>query len=210
MRWILGQANLYGRGDTEHTFAADKGTAKVERRARGVERNDGPVGEHDLDRHNVGGGDARRQAMRAAGVVADVAADGATLLARRVGREMKTVTSRRTAEVGVQHAGFDPGGTSDRIDLTDPIHRHHRHDNCAVGWNRSPRETGARSARHEGHVPASAIRHDADHVVEATGHEQSPCGAGDVRRIARHEMQLVGLCRQRRLVTHRGKITDSR
>ena len=70
--------------DTQRAFGPDHESGQVEaRRVRrfAAERNDAAVVEHDLDAEDVVDGDPKRQAVRAASIVGDIATDGADLLA---------------------------------------------------------------------------------------------------------------------------------
>ena len=62
-------------------------------------------------------GDAIGETVRAAGVVGDVAADRADLLARRIGRKMKPHRRQLFREVEIDHPGLDPRNPVDRVDL---------------------------------------------------------------------------------------------
>ncbi len=78
--------------------------------------------QHDFDTENVIGGDAVGEGMRPAGIVGDIAADGASGLAARIGRVEKTVFGDRFGYVDIDHAGFDDGkyGFLDRFSKFDP------------------------------------------------------------------------------------------
>ena len=67
-----------------------------------------PSGSTTSTRVDVGAGDAVGQAVRTAGVVGDVAADRARLLAARVGREVHAEVGDLVRQVEVEHPGLDP------------------------------------------------------------------------------------------------------
>ena len=80
--------------DPERALAADEDAGQVVagRVARlAAEPHDLAVGQHDLEPEHVIRGDAVLQAVRPAGVLGDVAADRARLLARRIGRVVEPV-----------------------------------------------------------------------------------------------------------------------
>jgi hypothetical protein len=76
--------------DAERALAADEEVAEVVAgdvlHALGAEPADGAVGEDDLEAHDVVAGDAVFQAAQTAGVLGDVAADGADLHRAGIGR----------------------------------------------------------------------------------------------------------------------------
>src|SRR5262249_59084409 len=86
---LLEDAHDDPRGDPERALGADEDAGQVvaARVARlAAEPHDLAVGHDHLEPEDVIGGDAVLQGVRAAGVVGDVAADRARLLARWVGR----------------------------------------------------------------------------------------------------------------------------
>ena len=84
---------ILGR-DAERALGADEDAEQIV--ARRVERlaaelDQLAVGQHDLEAEHVVDGEAVLEAVRAAGVLGDVAADRADLLARRIGRVVEAV-----------------------------------------------------------------------------------------------------------------------
>ena len=90
----------------------------------------------------MGAGHAVGQAVRAAGVVGDVAADGAGRLAGRVGRVVNPVRSQGPAEVEVHHARLDPGHTVVEVYLQQPVHAGHRQHHRLAQRRRSAGQAG--------------------------------------------------------------------
>ena len=74
---------------------------------RRAEPDDGRVGQHDLELDDVIGGDAVLEAVRPAGVLGDVAADGAGRLAGGIGDVVQAVRRDRLGEPRVHHAGLE-------------------------------------------------------------------------------------------------------
>ena len=101
-------------------------------------------------------GDALGEAVRPAGVVGDVAADRARLLAARVGREVQAVARRRRGDrsrlstPGSTHARRAAGST-DRIRFIFVVDDDHR----AVGRHGAAGQAGARAAGDERHAVAT-------------------------------------------------------
>ena len=94
------------------------------------------------------GGDAVLEAVRPAGVLGDVAAEGAGGLARRIGRVVQAVRRDRLGEPGVDHAGLHHGAAAHRIDREDAVQPGERDEHrVAVGRARRPRARCRRRAR---------------------------------------------------------------
>ena len=114
------------------------------------------VAEHGVDREDVRRGDARGEAVRTAGVGADVAADRAGLLRRRVGRVVQAEVRDRPRQVEVEHARLDPRDPLDRVDLEHAVHLGRHDDDGVVERGRPAGEPGAAPPRDERHVVALA------------------------------------------------------
>ena len=150
------------RRDAERALAPHEHAPEVEPGGLGVEaaeQGHRPVGEHDLQRQDVGAGHAVGQAVRPPGVVGHVAADGARLLARRVGREVEPVPGQRPGEVQVDDPRLHPGHPVHGVDLQDPVHLGgHDHHRVAHGH----RPTGEARPRAPGHERAPVAASDPD------------------------------------------------
>ena len=81
-----------------------------------------PVGQDELETEDVIRGDAVLEAVRAAGVLGDVAADGAGFLARWIGREEEPVAERHLGELEVDDPRLDQRGAVFAVDLEDAVH----------------------------------------------------------------------------------------
>ena len=151
-RRALGESHGDPRGDAQRALAADEHATQVEPERLGVEaaeHGDLAVGQHDLDRLHVGVGHAVGEAVRPAGVVGHVAADGAHLLARRIGREVETEGRKVFGEVEVDDARLDPGDAVVEVDVEDPIHPRQRHDDRRPERDRTAGEARAGAAWHD-------------------------------------------------------------
>ena len=121
-------------------------------RALGAEARHGPVPEHDVERQDVRGRDAVREAVRAAGVRPHVAADRRHLLRGRVRHVRESRTAEGDAEIEVEQAGLDPRQSVLGPDLEDAVHlRRDDHEGVADRCGRA-REPGAAPARHHREV----------------------------------------------------------
>ncbi len=170
------QPDRHFRDDAEQAFRSREQREEVE--AGGVERA-GPerhplaLDREDLDREHVVHRQAVLQAVHAARVFGDVAADGAGDLRRRVGRVVEAVRLRRLRDGEVAHAGLHARVAPVRAQLEDPVEaRHHEQHallerQCAAG---QPRPRAAGDDRH----PAAVT--DAQHLrdlLDALGeHDQ--------------------------------------
>src|SRR5947207_3293356 len=117
------------------------------RTSRAAEPHDHAVRHHDFEAEDVVRGDAVLQRVRPAGVVRDVAADRARLLARGIGRVVVALRADLPREVQVHEAGLDDGDLVVLVDLEDAIHPHERDDDAALGGEAPAGEPGARAAR---------------------------------------------------------------
>jgi len=146
------------------------------------------VGQHDLRGKHVVGGEPVLEAVRAAGVLRDVAADRAHLLAGRVGRVVEAVRRGRLRDREVGDARLDDRPPVDRVDLQDLVEPGHA-DHHAVGdRQRAAGEPGARPARDERHLPLVAHPHGRGHLLGVAGEQHQ------IRHdaVAREPVALVG------------------
>ena len=140
------------RRDAERALGADDhaeqvGAVRVERLA--TELHDLPVRQHERQAGDVVDGESVLQAVRAAGVLGDVAADRAHLLARGIGRVEEPVGGDRARDVEVRDAGLDDDALARQVDLEDPVHAGERHDDASCHRRRAAGESGPRAARDE-------------------------------------------------------------
>jgi hypothetical protein len=159
------------RGDPEGPLGAHEDADEVVARRVGrrvAQHRDGAVGQDDLQRQDVVGGDAVLERVGAAGVLGDVAADGARVLARGVGRVVKPVGRDGLRKMHVDDARLHPGLAVEHVDLQDLVER-------AVEITRLPTATtpperpGARASGNEGHVELIAELDDAGDLGRRLG-----------------------------------------
>jgi hypothetical protein len=162
------------RGDPERAFGADEHPAQVgSRLLAGVsaERDHRAVGQHHLGRQHVVRGEPVLEAVRAAGVLRDVAADRAHLLAAGVGREVQPVRRGRCGDVQVGHARLDDRPPVDRVDLEHPLQPRDADDDPVRHGQRPAREAGAGPARHERHPVFRAHPYGRRHLRGIAGEQ---------------------------------------
>ena len=154
--------------DPEAALGADEAADQVGSdriQAAAAERHQRAVGEHRLEPEDVVQRHAVAEAVGAARVEGDVAADRADRLARRIGRVVQAERDGGGRDVEVDDAGLDDGDAIDRIDLQDarqPVQR----DDDAVDVRHGPAgQAGAAAARHERHPGVGAEPDDGDDLV---------------------------------------------
>jgi hypothetical protein len=126
-------------------------------------------------------GEAVLQAVRAAGVLRDVAADRADLLARRVRCIEVALTGNRAAHVEVDDTGLDNDALV--IDMHGADHRQPRqHDeNAGLDRKRATGQPGAGAARDKGHAEFRASPYDVRHLIRGV-RQHDETGNAAVRR----------------------------
>ena len=150
------------RRDPEVALGADKEPDQIWSpglTTRAAQLDDRAVGEQDLEREDVICRDAVLEAVRAAGILGDVAAHSARRLTRGIGRVLETVRFRRGAEFRVDDAGLDHRAPVGVVDLQNPVEarQHEQHlagagednevGNAAMRWQAIHRVREALSAR---------------------------------------------------------------
>ena len=126
--------------DPERPLRADEHAEQVgpgDSGARAAEPHELAVGEHDRQAGDVVDGEAVLEAVRAARVLGDVAADRADLLARRVRRVVETLRRHGLGHLEVGHARLDDDALRVEIDLEDAVHPRER-DHDALGDGQRP------------------------------------------------------------------------
>ncbi len=110
------------------------------------------VGEDDVGREHVVDREAVLQAVRAARVLGDVAADRAHLLARGIGRVVVAVGGDGLRDLEVRHPGLDDDPAVFEIDLEHAVQAGERDHDPVGDRQRAAREAGAGTARDERHA----------------------------------------------------------
>ena len=123
--------------------------------------------EHGFDAEHVVGGHAVFQAMGAAGVEGDIAADGANQRAGRVRRVMQLVRRGGQRDLGIHHARLDHGNPLGGVQAQNPGQAVERDDDAVRHGQRAARQAGAAAARDKGQslLVAEATRETTSSVV---------------------------------------------
>ena len=137
-------------------------------RAAAAEPHDLAVGQHGLDGEHVAGRHAVLEAVRAAGVEGDVAADRADRLARRVGRVEQAVRGGGARDVRVDHARLDDRDALVGVEPQDPVEPVEADHDAALDRQRAARQARAAAARHERDALAVAGAHGLDRPPRAS------------------------------------------
>ena len=185
-------------GDAERALAADERAEQVVARVLGrgaAEVHDLAVRQHDLRAHHVVDGEAVLEAVRAAGVLGDVAADAADLLRARVGRVRLVVRRGLPGHPQVDDAGLDDDALVVGPDVDDAA-QPRQHEQHAVGHRqRAAGQPGAGPARHEGHAGRGARPDRRHHVVAGAGqhhHAGAHAEVGQPVALVRPQLRRVG------------------
>ena len=183
------------RDRAEGSFGAHEDPAQIEADSVGgvaVDPVHRPVRQNDLHPEDVVRGDAVVQAVRTARVFGRVAADGARLLAGRVGRIEQAVLRGGQRELLVDHARFDKGGLRDGIDLQDAAHARDLQRNAAADRDRATGKTGAGAARHHGDAMIRRhLHHTGDVLRRRREHDRVGHRTFD-RTVALEDAEIVG------------------
>ena len=121
--------------------------------------------EHGLDAEHVVGGHAVLEAMSAAGVEGDVAADGANQRAGGVGREVQLVRCSGHRYLGVHHARLDHGNPLGGVQPQNAGQAVERDDDAVRHGQRATGQTGAAPARDKGEPLLVAEADQGDHFI---------------------------------------------
>ena len=125
-----------------------------------AEPDDLAIHQHQLDAEDVVGGQPVFEAMHAAGIFGDIAADRAGDLARRIGRVIKAGMLDRLGQCQIGHPGLSHHAAIVVIDLEDAVELGHA-EQYAVGQRQCPaRKRGAGAARHHLDADLLAIAQD--------------------------------------------------
>ena len=150
-------------GDAEGAFGADEDAGEIVAgsvESFSAEMDEGAVGENDFETEDVGGGETVFQAVRAAGVFGDVAADAADGLRGGIGGVEIAVREDAGGDVEIDDAGFDDDAGVGEIDFENAVHAGEADDDAVFDGERAAAKAGAGAARDEGNFFAMAEAED--------------------------------------------------
>ena len=172
--------------------AEEVGAVRVERLA--AQLDDLPVGQDERQPGDVMRREAVLQAVRASGILGDVPADRAHLLARRIGRVEEAFACDGARDVEVRDARLDDDPLAVEVDLQDPVHPRERDDYPARHRRRSTGQAGAGAAGDEGHALARACpKHGLDVLRRAGQDDELRHRAMSGQAVALVDAELLGL-----------------
>ena len=171
------RARAFGRLDEAHRDLGDDAelalraddqrqeivTGRIE--ARSADIDDLAVHQHHADAEHIIGGDAVFQAMGAAGIGGDIAADGAGDLARRVRRVEEAVSGDRLGNGGIGDAGLDPSHAVHQVERQNFAHAGQAQHDGVLERQGAAAERGAGPARHDLDVVLVAEAQDGAHLL---------------------------------------------
>ena len=158
--------------DAEHAFGADHDAEQVV--ACGIEMlaaepHDLALDRHHFDADHVVGREPVFEAMHAAGILGDIAADRAGDLARRIGRVIEAQALHGVGDAEIGHAGLSDDAAIGDIDLEDLVELAHAEKNAVGERQGAARERGSGAARDDLDLVRGAIAHDLDTCAVVSG-----------------------------------------
>ena len=167
------------------------------------------VGQDDLRAGDVVDREAVLEAVRAAGVLRDVAADGADLLARRVGGVEVALGGDGAGHVEVRDARLDDHALALEVDLEDPAHPRDGDDDPVRDGKRAAGEARPGAARDEGDAVARAQPKHRLHLLgRARKHDARGLRAPAREPVAVVGREVLGGREHVRLADRRGELVD--
>ena len=128
---------------------------------RAAEPDHRPVHQHHLDAEHIVGGQPVFQAVHAAGILGDVAADRAGDLRRRVGRVVEAVLLDGVGDAEIGDAGLRDDDAVRIVDRQDAVEAAHDQQHRILERQRAARQRRAGAARHHADVAVAAVFQDA-------------------------------------------------
>ena len=154
--------------------------------------------QHHLDAEDVVRGHAVFQAMHAAGILRDVAADGAGDLRRGVRRVIEIAPADRVGNAQIRHARLRHHDAVLVIDVENAVELREPEQNAVGQRQRAARERSARPARHHAHSVGVAVAENFRNLLGGRGqrhyHRQLPIGREPVGLVGPHARFRVDHC----------------
>ena len=197
-----------------HQHALGAGDQRQEVIAGRIERAGADLDDLAVDRHTahaqqVVHRQAVLEAMHAAGVLGDVAADRARDLRGRVRRVIEAVGCRHLGDREVAHAWLHHRRARQRIELEDAVEARQRQQHAASVRQRAARQSGTRAARHHRHAQLEAGAQHRHHLLlgRRQRHHQRQRAVGG-QAVALVGAQILGLVHQRARGQHAAERLD--
>jgi hypothetical protein len=151
------------RGDADRSLRADEESREIVAIGFGslaAEVHDLAAGQHHFDSRHMIDGDAVQQRVRPAGILRNVAADGASFLAGRIGREVQPEMRDMFRQLQVDDARLHHGARVLHIDLEDAVHARECNDETAGLGNRAAAQSGTCATPDHGNVVRRGQAHN--------------------------------------------------
>ena len=179
--------NAHGdaRDDRERAFRSDDEAEDIRAgrvHQRAVDAYELAVGHYGLDAEDVVSCEAVLQAMRAAGILRDVPADRADLLARRIRCVVEAVRSDLARDLEVGDARLDCDAAIRNVDVEDAIQTRKTNDQPAGNRQRTSRQPAPVATRHEWHVVAMTETHHLLHLFSGRRQDDSGRSVTEMRQ----------------------------
>ena len=166
------QAQGDGGGDAQGAFAADKRPPQIQLRGLiqlAAQGHHAAIGKHHLHGEHVVTGDPIFEAVHAAGVFGDVAADAAGHLAGGIGGVIKAIPRNGSRHPTVDHPGLHGDAAILEIHRKHPAHPAGG-DHEGFGFSHgAPGEARATAAGHKGHPALVAKAEHRRHLFSGLG-----------------------------------------
>ena len=127
--------------------------------------DDRPVRKHRLEAEHVIGRHPVGERVRTAGILRDVAADGAGALAGRIRRIEVSLTLHRQRNVQVHYSRLHHGALVFEIDFENPVHSREPDHHAALARNRPAAQSRSRAAADHRDCVLVGQFHDRNHVL---------------------------------------------
>ena len=162
---------------------------------RAAEPHDRAVHQHHLDAEHIVGGQPVFQAMHAAGILGDIAADRAGDLRGRIGRVVEAVLLDRVGDAEIGDARLRNDDAVWIVDRQDAVEAAHDQQHGILERQRAAGQRSAGAARHDADVALVAIFQDARdlrHGLRQHHHQrQLAIGGEPVALEGAHAVDLV-------------------
>ena len=165
------------QGDAKEPLRAHEKSGEIRPhslKARRAELHELPIGKDGANPQHMVGCHAVLQAMHAAGVEGDIAADGADELARWIRSVIEAVALRGLGYLQIDRPGLDHGDSLAGIQPENPVETIESNDDPVLNRQRTSREAGSAAAGHEGNAVVMTGSHRGDHLLGALGKDHCP------------------------------------
>ena len=180
--------------DAEHALGADHDAEQIVAlriEMLAAEPDDLAVDRHHFDADDVVGREPVFEAVHAARILGDVAADRAGDLARRVGRIVEPETLHGVGDAEIGHARLSDHAAVGDIDVEDLVELAHAEKNAVGERQSAARKRRSGAARDDLDLVGGAIAHDLDNLRRRLAEARRPWAAADRRSARRFRRRAI-------------------